>query len=251
MHRLILIVSFSVYLAPVQSGASGWPGSLIVDGRATVEKMTKALEETPYGLCVYESDNDVPDHQTVSIQYSAPPEDRVFPETPAINGSSNPDHNRDLPPMNPTVSFTMAAHTESICVRKTTMYFEHGEVIGDMSTYTVSDFRDVGRGAKRIIPPRPMGGGHAGGDWALTDAWLKAISEHESGQVVQALGVGANVRDQLGVFLTGFAIEEARKGLKVVDCQEFEKRMMEKYENDPSLARVGVEYEPERPSSSA
>jgi hypothetical protein len=209
--------------------------------------MTRALEETPYGLCVYESDNDVPDHQTISIQYSAPSEDVALPGTLSMNGNSNPGHNRDLPPMNPTVSFTIVAHTDSICMRKTTLYFEHGEVIGDMSTYTVSDFRDTGRGAKRITPPRPMGGGHAGGDWALTNAWLKAINEHEAGQSIKALGVGASVHDQLRVFLTGFAIEEARKGLKVVDFQEFEKRVMESHE--PNLAGVVVEYEPEQPSS--
>ena len=208
---------------------SGWPGNLIIDGRPTVEKMTRALEETPYGLCVYESANDVPDHQTVSIQYGAPSE-----------GTTS---------INPTVSFTIAAHTDSICMRKTTLYFEHGEVIGDMSTYTVSDFRDAGRAAKRIIPPRPMGGGHAGGDWALTDAWLRAITEYESGQMVQALGVGASIRDQLRVFLVGFAIEEARKELKVVDCQEFETRMKATNGNCNGIARVTIEYEPERPST--
>lgn len=135
-------------------------------------------------------------------------------------------------------------------MRKTTLHFEHGEVIGDMSTYTVSDFRDIGRGVKRIIPPRHMGGGHGGGDWALTDAWLRAVAERENGRVVQALGVGASVRDQLRVFITGFAIEEARKELKVVDCQEFERRMVDAYRAPavgPGLAHVEVEYEPERP----
>lgn len=233
-----------IYLAPVQGGSSGWPGNLIVDGRPTVEKMTQALQETSYGLCVYESANDVPDHQTVSIQYSAP-----FEETTA---ELPEDAQRDsLPPVNPTISFTMAAHTDSICMRKTSLYFEHGEVIGDMSTYTVSDFRDAGRGARRVIPPHPMGGGHAGGDWALTDAWLRAIVEHEGGKIVQALGVGASIRDQLRVFMTGFAIEEARKELKVVDCQEFERRMLNTYQNQAPVARVEIEYEPERPSTSA
>ena len=28
--------------------------------------MTKALEETNYGICIYESTNDVPDNQTIS-----------------------------------------------------------------------------------------------------------------------------------------------------------------------------------------
>jgi len=244
---LVLTTENTVYLTPIQGGVIGWPGDVIVDGRPTVEKMIKALEETPYGICVYESANDVLDHQTVSIQYSSPVDDAP---------SSKPPHTTDdggdhLPPVNPTVSFTISAHTESISMRKTTLYFEHGEVIGDFSTYTVSDFRDTGAAVKRVIPPYQKGGGHAGGDWGLTDAWLKAVKEHEAGQTVQALGVGAKVRDQLRVFLTGFAIEEARKGLKVVDLQEFEQEMMARYENRSHLARVAVEYEPERPLSSS
>lgn len=291
-----------IYLSPIQGGSVGWPGNTIVDGRPTVEKMTRALEETPYGLCVYESDNDVPDHQTISIQFTAPTDDndlvqkdrsrsnfrRLYAESPERSASQSrersharqphrqsstslqhPPHNRaatphyrsqshsqvrrtnlesepprprrteDLPPTNPTISFTIAAHTDSICMRKTTLYFEHGEVIGDMSTYTVTDFRDFGRHARRVIPPPGLGGGHGGGDWALMEAWLRAIELRESGtpegpgpEGPSPLGVGASVRDQLRVFMTGFAIEEARKELKVVDCAEFESRMTRRYARD-------------------
>jgi hypothetical protein len=205
--------------------------------------MTKVLEETPYGLCVYESANDVPDHQTISIQFSAPRDDRSRVGSP--ERSSN--HLLvDLPTMAPTVSFTIAAHTESICVRKTTLYFEHGEVIGDMSTYTVSDFRDIGKGPRRVVPPRPEGGGHGGGDWGLMEAWLKAIVQKESGGEVNALGIGAGVGEQLRVFLTGFAIEEAKKELKVVDCQEFERRMVDGSTHRADTAEIVIEYEAER-----
>lgn len=243
-NNLIMLNILLVYLAPVQGGMSGWPGSLIVDGRPTVEKMVQTLEETPYGLCVYESANDVPDHQTISIQFTNPTDPETAP--------SDSDPHQELPAVNPTVSFSLVAHTNSICVRKTTMYFEHGEVIGDMSTYTVSDFRDIGRGVKRVIPPRGLGGGHGGGDWALTDAWIRAITEKENSQEVGALGVGASVRDQLRVFMTGFAIEEARKGSKVVDCAEFERKVLERY-SSPRLVAGGnpaieIEYEPEQPS---
>ena len=165
-----------------------------------------------------------------------------------------------MPPTNPTISFTIAAHTDSICMRKTTLYFEHGEVIGDMSTYTVTDFRDFGRRAKRVIPPPGIGGGHGGGDWALMEAWLRAIEQRENGtpEVTSSeepgpLGVGASVRDQLRVFMTGFAIEEARKELKVVDCGDFESRMVERHENRDDerrlqIAEVAIEYDPELPS---
>ncbi|KAG8840198.1 hypothetical protein FRC20_005734 [Serendipita sp. 405] len=333
-----------IYLAPVLGGHSGWPGSLIVDGRATVEKMTRALEETPYGLCVYESANDVPDHQAVIIEFSAPtsetdmiqynngigpggvnesrssfragypaPSERSasqsserrqprqrqlqqYARQPSIPRSNRqpsvatsqhytassrshsrvPDTERrsrprdtdqrreELPPINPTVSFTLAAHTDSICERKTKLYFEHGEVIGDGATYTVSDFRDTGRAPRRVIPPRAQGGGHGGGDWGLMDAWLKALVQREKqlsaseDENIQSstrnpLGMGASVRDQLRVFLTGFAIEEARRQRKVVDCEEFESRMLlnhsppNTHDEESQIARISVEYEPEVP----
>ena len=217
--------------------------SVIVDGTPTVENVTKALEETDYGLCVYESANDVPDNQAISMQFTSP-----------SARSSNPSH---LPPINPTVNFTIVAHTSSICMRQTRLHFEHGEVIGDMPTYTISDFRNPGRGPERIVPSY-VRGGHGGGDTGLMRAWLKAVREKEGmdwaptdqpgwddiypeeqcGEVVPGerehgpLGYASSVRDQLRVFLTGFAIEEARRKGTVVDCEEFMRRVLEEYRND-------------------
>lgn len=53
----------SVYLNPVSRGNSGWPVEVIVDGPVDVKNVTDALITGPYGKCVYESDNDVCDHQ--------------------------------------------------------------------------------------------------------------------------------------------------------------------------------------------
>jgi hypothetical protein len=234
-------VSAPVYLSPIQGGYSGWPGSTIVDGKPTVENIAKALEESNYGLCVYESANDVPDNQTISMQFSSP------------NSSSASSPNAHLPPVNPTVNFTIVAHTSSICMRQTRLHFEHGEVIGDMSTYTISDFRNPSR-IEQVVP-RHVPGGHGGADTGLIRAWLKAVREREGmewapadqpgwddfypeqegGEIVPGereygpLGYSSSVRDQLRVFLTGFAIEEARRKGTVVDCEEFTNRALEKY----------------------
>ena len=62
----------------------------------------KALEEMNYGVCVYESTNDVPDNQAISIQFTSP--DLSAPST----------SNTLLPPMNPTVNFTIVTHM-SLC----------------------------------------------------------------------------------------------------------------------------------------
>ena len=57
----------SVYLDPVSHGNSGWPVETIVDGSPDIENVTDALRSGPYGKCVYESDNDVCDHQVSSL----------------------------------------------------------------------------------------------------------------------------------------------------------------------------------------
>ncbi|MFW9997736.1 MAG: Gfo/Idh/MocA family oxidoreductase [Candidatus Odinarchaeota archaeon] len=45
-----------------------WPVTVITDDLSLEGKM-KALREGPYGRCVFHCDNDVPDHQTVNIQF--------------------------------------------------------------------------------------------------------------------------------------------------------------------------------------
>jgi hypothetical protein len=52
-----------VYLDSVSRGNTHWPVSTVVDGIPDIENITDALHNGPYGQCVYESDNDVCDHQ--------------------------------------------------------------------------------------------------------------------------------------------------------------------------------------------
>ena len=153
----------------------------------------------------------------------------------------------------------IAVHTSVVGMRQTRLHFEHGEVIGDQSTYTISDFRTTGRGPERVVP-RCVPGGHGGADTALIWAWLKAVMERERMEWAPAdqpgwdefhprqegeevvpgekehgpLGYSSGVRDQLQVFLTGFAIEEARREGIVIDCKEFTSRALEKYRTERS-----------------
>ena len=232
----------------------------MVDGTPTVENVTKALEESDYGLCVYESANDVPDNQTISIQFTSP------------DSTTSSSSNSHLPPTSPTVSFTIVAHTSAIGLRQTRLHFEHGEVIGDQSTYTISDFRNPGRAPERVVP-RYVRGGHSGADTGMMRTWLKAVREREGMEWAPAdqpgwdefhpeqegeevipgerehgpLGYSSSVRDQLQDFLTGFAIEEARRNGIVVDCKEFASRALEKYRTErtrDSLERVDQAAQP-------
>ena len=73
--------------------------------------------------------------------------------------------------------------------------------------------------------------------WAPADqpGWDDIYPEHEGGEIVPGerehgpLGYSSGVRDQLRVFLTGFAIKEARRKGTVVDCVEFASRALDKH----------------------
>ncbi len=57
-----------IYLGRLQSGATGWPVDVLTPN-PTLESVGEALENGPYGRCVYECDNDVVDHQTVNLLF--------------------------------------------------------------------------------------------------------------------------------------------------------------------------------------
>ena len=174
-----------VYLDPVSHGDTDWPVNTIVDGLPDMENVTEALKNGPYGMCVYESANDVCDNQVVNLEFS--------------NGS--------------TASLTMVAFTSAICERQTRLHFSHGEIIGDMRTFTVSDFR---KGTTKVHRPASEGGGHGGGDRGLISSFVEAV---RTGR--QEI-MGTDMSDVLKSHLTVFAAEASRKNGVVVDCKAFE-----------------------------
>lgn len=174
-----------VYLDPVSKGNLGWPASTIVDGLPDIENIASALAAGPFGQCVYEHANDVCDNQVVNLAFSS--------------GAS--------------ASFTMVAQTALICERQTRLHFTHGELVGDMATFTVTDFRTR---KSTLHRPRSDGGGHGGGDTGLIRAFVEAVrsgSQHE---------LGTNATEVLNSHLTVFAAEASRKEGRVVDCAQFE-----------------------------
>jgi len=174
-----------IYLDRVSRGFTRWPVSPLVDGIPDIENVSDALVNGPYGKCVYESDNDVCDNQVVNFQYAS----------------------------GATVSFTMVAYTTLICDRQTRLHFTHGEIVGDMRTFTVTDFRS---GQTTVHRPPPEGGGHGGGDYGLVRAFVEAVRMREQGVL------GTDVTDVLKSHLAVFAAEHSRKTGSVVDCVEFE-----------------------------
>ncbi|KAG6890882.1 hypothetical protein C0995_000839 [Termitomyces sp. Mi166 len=178
-----------IYLEPVSKGITRWPASTIVDGVPDIENITGALQTGPYGLCVYESSNDVADHQVVNLEFS--------------DGS--------------TASFTMVAWTSLICDRQSRLHFTHGEIVGNMESFVVTDFRT---GAQTTYKPtKEMGGGHGGGDLGLMGTFVEAVRKGDQGLL------GTDVEEVLKSHLTVFAAEKSRREGRVVDCSEFEREV--------------------------
>ncbi|KIK65414.1 hypothetical protein GYMLUDRAFT_239950 [Collybiopsis luxurians FD-317 M1] len=176
-----------IYLDPVSRGNTGWPAETIVDGIPDIENITAALMQGPYGQCVYESKNDVCDNQVVNLQFE--------------NGC--------------TASFTMAAFTSAICDRQLRMHFTHGEIIGNMNTYTVTDFRTK---KTQTFCPVNEGGGHGGGDLGLMRTFVEAVRTGNQNLL------GTDVGEVLKSHMTVFAAETSRRQEKVINCIEFEQQ---------------------------
>jgi predicted dehydrogenase len=122
------------------SGDGGWPASAVTSG-----DLEEALRTGPYGECVYNGQNDVVDHQVVSMELES----------------------------GVTISFTMTAFTP-FEQRKTRIFGTHGYLDGDGASIRLVDFRS---GDDRVFGISDnLSADHSDGDDALVDAFLAAVS---------------------------------------------------------------------------
>ncbi len=56
------------YTNGIKKGKSGWPYEMVAPVNFSEETMYRALQEGPFGRCVYHCDNDVVDHQIVNME---------------------------------------------------------------------------------------------------------------------------------------------------------------------------------------
>ncbi|MER7172569.1 Gfo/Idh/MocA family protein [Streptomyces mesophilus] len=165
-----------LYGGMLERGEHTWPLGVVVD-EFTSEALRLALAEGPYGRCVYACDNDVVDHQVVSLEY----------------------------PGGVTAVFTMTAFARA-GHRSTRIFGTHGELIGDGRTLTVREFAS---GQEEVIDTAAAGdmsaaGGHGGGDAGLMDAFVAAVASGD------ATLIRSGPRDSLTSHLTVLAAERAR-----------------------------------------
>ena len=131
----------------IRSGNDEWPCSVLVN-KPTEEKLYDALRTGPYGRCVYRCDNDVVDHQVVSMRFAG----------------------------GATATFTMSAFTAK-CYRTIKVMGTMGEIEGDMDA-NVLYLRKFGQPEQVLdlgtIPDRFAG--HGGGDALMMDYVCELIA---------------------------------------------------------------------------
>lgn len=127
-------------------GNTEWPCS-VLDAHPTPENVRRALEQGPYGRCVYACDNDVADHQCVSMAFA--------------NGVC--------------ATFTVTAFTADCC-RSLRAMGSLGELEIDMLQNCIF-LRPFGRPVQtiRLDPVRDKFAGHGGGDDRLMDAFVEML----------------------------------------------------------------------------
>ncbi len=134
------------------------------------------LRTTNYGRCVYQMDNNQEDHYIASIEFEG----------------------------GTTAAFSMEAFT-SYSGRRTRVMGSMGDIVGDMNTFTLTDFRTK----KNTVIDSSSGDGHGGGDWRLLRNWLQAVGQHKPELL------SSTIEASIESHIMGFKAEKSRKSGKV------------------------------------
>jgi predicted dehydrogenase len=164
------------YLGMARRGETGWPVE-VLDWPPTVENVERALREGPYGRCVWACDNDVVDHQVVSLLYEG----------------------------GATASLTMTGFTR-MRDRETRIFGTAGELAGDGAAIEVHDFRSE-RTTRHEVE---AASGHGGGDDGVMAAFVAAVAAGDPSLVPTSPG------ETLASHRIAFAAEVARRERRVV-----------------------------------
>ena len=161
----------------------------------TDEDILRAITTTNYGRCVFQSDNNVVDHQVVNLEYEG----------------------------GATVSFNMCAFNTG--GRNIRIMGTKGEIIGNMAEDFVKLFDFKTRKMERImisdaVLDETINGGHGGGDRGIVRSFCKYILGEYQGNSI------TDINTSIESHLIAFAAEESRINGTVVDVQEYRKRFL-------------------------
>ncbi len=166
------------------SGNTDWPVTAITED-LTPEGIKKALEDGPYGRCVFACDNDVPDLQTVEMEF----EDDLIVQL-ALTGFSGEIN------------------------RTTNLFGSEGEIRGDFAGGKIEV--EIFGEEKEAINLLPDSGDHGGGDGGLMDSFTRFLEGEQ-------LEISSGVDTSLESHLLALAAEESRKEKREIDLRLFRK----------------------------
>lgn len=157
------------------------------------ENIINALKTNQYGRCVFRCDNDVVDHQTVSMDFE--------------NGV--------------TVSFTMCAFTNEN-TRVMRLMGTHGEIVGDFDNNTIKVHDFITDNVEEItIGPAALG--HGGGDAGLMNAVVSAVRGADTNKT--------SAQESVQSHMMALAAEKSRVTGKTIVMDEFIAEIAERVNN--------------------
>lgn len=159
---------------------------------ASDEEVMEALKNGPYGRCVYECDNDVVDHQVLTMEFE--------------NGC--------------VATFSMNAFNKG--GRSIRIFGTKGELWGDIDSGEISVYSFATRQTETINinnKGNDITSGHGGGDTGIVISLLKYFNDEDPGKTVCTL------RTSYLNHLMAFAAEKSRLEGKVMDLEEYSKNL--------------------------
>jgi predicted dehydrogenase len=143
------------------------------------EAIMEYLKNSNYGKCVYRMNNDQPDHYITNILFEN----------------------------NITAAFSMEAFT-AYEGRRTRVMGSMGDIVGDMTAFTHTDFR-----TGKVTEWKQDSDTHGGGDWRLAADWVQAVASHNPALLTST--IDASIESHV----MGFAAERSRKEKTIVEIK--------------------------------
>lgn len=163
---------------------TGWPVNTITDS-LSYEGRFNAIKTGPYGRCVYHYENNVVDHQVVTLEF----EDHI------------------------TASFTMSAFTK--LGRNIRVMGTMGELTGDGENIQYLNFRDSSsEWFNTESKGQDINTGHGGGDFELIKSFVRAVKFQDDKYISSPLEVS------LQSHIMAFAAEESRLSGKIITLND-------------------------------
>lgn len=155
----------------------GWPAGVISYDHSAAAHL-EAVKTGPYGRCVFRCDNDVVDHQVVSMEFEG----------------------------GITATFTMTAF--GFGGRRLRVHGTEGMLLFNENEITLHTFRDRNVTTIKVAPEE---GGHGGGDERVLREWLRALHTRD------AAGIVTDAQESLRTHTIVFAAEKSRLEKRAID----------------------------------